>query len=789
MLVLLERITRHWFLFFIVFGGYCLLISGFVGQGLGIPYLFRDSLGLIEHAQTHSFLTLFTSGPTFLTQLSATFLIGTIWFFVGLLDHKPGREKYHATLESNLLFLAPRVFVFSLLPLLAAYLSANEKYSPFLDNEEVRAVLGTVAGYILLILYVVASHLVAKLPKLTLLQSSSILSIVSLAALALLPQLLPVVALTWMLGCFVLLYVLIVLMPEGLRPVAVVALIFWVSFSNGAPFKYRFDGIVTADGSSYYETKNLVNFHKAQSLTSANANKDLIDPVSNLESWKNRLGKRKPKLVLVTTSGGAYRAAFWTALVLDKLKQESARSGPLARLTDHVKLVTGASGGMVGAAYFVASRGPKGDDKRSIVSMIEQDIEHAQLSSHFTNVFQVGKDTPQKNVEGSTSKTTLDLIAGTTHPVARDTLSSIIQNLVQEDVRHIFLPYRQKLDRGRVLEDHWGALKTSFSDLKKGEMEGWRPSIILSPMVIETGQPMLISNLSLSTIRKTMPKPVFFILRAFPDTDPRADKERRAERNVLKQQQDALEFFRLFPGAQQQFRLGTAVRMSASFAYISPAVELPTFPAQRVVDAGYYDNYGVSMAIAYLRQRDVMQWVSENTSGVMLIQIRAFPTLVDEREQRRIRRNFYKQLRGLQGRQRNVSKDFMQKKELRNLCKLFRPTKSVNPNDKSYLEHFTDRLGRSFQWLTSPFESVEMSRQTSMLVRNNLEIELLQDLYKQRNKGKDLLQTVVFENRLSTSLNWNMPGRELDCLKLQLRSGANRKALNELAKFWRDTPY
>jgi hypothetical protein len=81
----------------------------------------------------------------------------------------------------------------------------------------------------------------------------------------------------------------------------------------------------------------------------------------------------------------------------------------------------------------------------------------------------------------------------------------------------------------------------------------------------------------------------------------------------------ALEFFRLFPQARD-FRLSTGVRMSASFPYVCPAVNLPTVPARRVVDAGYYDNYGIEVAAAWVQRNRV--WLNAHTSGVVLIQIR-----------------------------------------------------------------------------------------------------------------------------------------------------------------------
>src|SRR5690606_38348206 len=62
----------------------------------------------------------------------------------------------------------------------------------------------------------------------------------------------------------------------------------------------------------------------------------------------------KPILVLLATSGGAYRAGFWTSLLMDRLIAESGSSGRWPGLAGDIRLITGASGGMVAGAYFVA---------------------------------------------------------------------------------------------------------------------------------------------------------------------------------------------------------------------------------------------------------------------------------------------------------------------------------------------------------------------------------------------------------------------------------------------------
>src|SRR5262249_55743604 len=90
-----------------------------------------------------------------------------------------------------------------------------------------------------------------------------------------------------------------------------------------------------------------------------------------------------------------------------------------------------------------------------------------------------------------------------------------------------------------------------------------------------------------------------------------------AQRRLLSR--EGIEFFKLFPHATK-FKLATAARMSASFPYVLPAVPLPTNPPRRVVDAGYYDNYGVNIAASWIFTH--MDWIRKNTSGVVVIHIR-----------------------------------------------------------------------------------------------------------------------------------------------------------------------
>jgi hypothetical protein len=75
----------------------------------------------------------------------------------------------------------------------------------------------------------------------------------------------------------------------------------------------------------------------------------------------------------------------------------------------------------------------------------------------------------------------------------------------------------------------------------------------------------------------------------------------------------------------------TAVRLAATFPFVSPAARaLTSKPENHVVDGGYYDNYGVS---------SLVEWLYEAVGGshdpprVLIIQILSFPNDAEEQAQ------------------------------------------------------------------------------------------------------------------------------------------------------------
>jgi hypothetical protein len=142
-------------------------------------------------------------------------------------------------------------------------------------------------------------------------------------------------------------------------------------------------------------------------------------------------------------------------------------------------------------------------------------------------------------------------------------------------------------------------------------------------------------------------------------------------------------------------------------------VGLPTVPPRRVIDAGYYDNYGVNLASDWLDQH--ADWLARNTSGVVLIQIRPFTN--EE---------------GLRDLTRNVVE--------------------VQTRDKETALGFLTTLpGRALQFFTSPLDGLSASRPAIAYYRNDEQVALLAQRFRHLTGDRDFFQTVVFTCGVETS--------------------------------------
>lgn len=723
----LTRILRHWFLFFVLFGVVLIAISGLAGNQYGITWLFRDDPAWVH--EFGGFLPRLANGHVRLGQTAAVILIGCLLASTLFLEQYNGRVRGPTSYIATLKYLAAPTFVLGLLPFLAfAFPLSDTIQNPNFGDFQF-AVIGQIIGWLWLLLLITVGHFVSayfRFPRIW----AFIGAFLTLAVFTFVwPKVAPAVSIIAIFGLLSVYYLIVMMVPASFRvfglviPLAVIV-------ATSDKFTYRLDGISNADGKSYYDKPRLL-----ADIQNSNAGIG-IDQVRALTRWGKYIKelypeKQKPKLVIVSTSGGAYRAAFWTAMILDKLKEESAdpNSG-LTGITDHIRLITGASGGMVAGAYF---------------SVMQNKNRYAGSKRVLGQILQDVRDFQTLDKEGM-----FDRRLGSKWPVPGDSLSPVVQQFMQRDILASFATGELKIDRGKILEQQWATLRQPFSAFAAGERRGRQPSLIFSPMVVETGQQLLISNLNLSKLNSN---------------------------NLHKtgSSHEYVEFFNAFPGAEDHFTVAEAVRMSATFPYISPVVDLPTEPPVRFVDAGYYDNYGISVVISWLRVPEIRRWLLRNTAGVMIVQIRAFPDRI------------------MIGRStKDPSLEPLTVGDEK--CHIFH---HEGLKDEGY-------VSRALQWATTPLQAAGAARERSMLYRNNRMLSQIMSDYhllptsngetEQPWVGENgqFIQSVVFQNKAHSSLNWYVHSQERTCMEKYLsegwRSGEAKEIgyqLNALKSFWK----
>lgn len=704
---ILAPISTHWFLF-LLFAILILGMTGVIGRGLGLQNVFHEDPELIARYRKDKGKRIYWNSPAIFGQAATISFLALIWGF----SYTLGSDKTAAPLDISSMGTTVALQVLFSAPIswAAGSFRFTEAVGKLQPGEWWRCLIGAMLGVlgafaILGIGLVFAELLLALFPSATRWAPTVGLAISALAMVVIVLEyhkLLAVMSLVSLLSVLAIIYALISTAPDPWQLPAIGAIALLIVLINRlrARLKFEIPEIVDQSGNSHYLPGNQLEIAPADGdrqtglspLDALQAWKDRarrspdepavkegkVDPLDALKAWHERVGGRqegKPKLVLVATSGGAYRASFWTGLVLDKLCALDTE-GALSGFRDNVRLITGASGGMVGGAYFAARAREDGSDPGSIIDALEADI----LAVQDKNGAAV-PDFPYKS----------------NFPIPRDSLSPVAQQLVQRDIPGLLWPVVQRTDRGTVLEDQWITLDQPFSEMMPGEAAGWRPSIIFSPMLVETGQPLLIGNLDMDLIR-----------------DDRY--------------QETVEFFNWFPASRDRFKIKTAVRLNASFPYVAPASALPTRPYRRVVDAGYYDNYGVDLAVAYLSQPRLKDWITKYCSGVALVELRAFPFPLPDPGQ-------------------------------------------------------PGAFKRGFQWLTTPLEGLLIARGSTMRFHNRQSLRRLKDSYHEIT-GTKFIRNVIFEVDAQASLNWYLPGRELAAIREALGHEVNTEATQRLIEFW-----
>ncbi len=299
-----------------------------------------------------------------------------------------------------------------------------------------------------------------------------------------------------------------------------------------------------------------------------NVERDIRATEEILDRWKARnveSVKDKPPVFFFCVSGGGLKAATWAMRVLQKTDEVTE-----GRFLRHIVLMSGASGGLIGTAFYRE------------LALRRQQGEPVDLSD------------PKY----------LDWIS-------KDLLNSVAFTIVSND---LFLPWATfrykglsyKKDRGyifekQLLENTAFLLDKSVADYRLPEQEALIPMLYVTPSIINDGRRLVISAQGVSFM---MAPPVAQELPQVLDID-------------------AVDFGALFrwKGADQ-LRFTTALRMNATYPYILPNVFLPSQPSVEIMDAGFRDNFGLKSATRFIHV--FKDWLDAHAGKVVIVVVRAY---------------------------------------------------------------------------------------------------------------------------------------------------------------------
>lgn len=288
-----------------------------------------------------------------------------------------------------------------------------------------------------------------------------------------------------------------------------------------------------------------------------------------LNNWhkkiKSKYGTDKPKMIFINTSGGGLKSTYWTFHVLQELEKALDK-----KLFDHTMLITGASGGMLGAAYF-------------------RELYLRQMNHEAIDYLH---------------KSYLD-------DAGLDLLNAVSTSIATNDIfypwqEYDYHGYQYKKDRAYMFNKqlnentHYMMYKL-MKEYKKPEQKAQIPMMIVNGTIINDQRFLFFS-----------PQPISYMIRPF------VHHKREHKENLST---DAIEYNRFFEDkGSANLNFIDALRTNATYPYMMPAVYLPTSPPVKVMDAGIRENSGMAVSTRFYSV--FKDWIDANTSGVIFITIR-----------------------------------------------------------------------------------------------------------------------------------------------------------------------
>ncbi len=347
------------------------------------------------------------------------------------------------------------------------------------------------------------------------------------------------------------------------------AITFLIIFIVGINFFYKrgsFQKENVAIGMNYDVPAARYNVSVLDSLSSDSVfTADRDSMLFILNNWRKKFPDSvDPKIIFIGTTGGGQRSAVWSLNVFQKI--DSITQGKAFK---NCFLITGASGGMIGASYF-------------------RELKRRQMNG-------VPIDPgDQRYLEN----------------MAKDILNPIILTMTLSDWFLRFPKFDQTTeskiyrDRGYSFEDQLlynteHVLNKDVFGYKEDERNGELPLVLLGPTIINDGRKLFISPHNFSFMNRGLPR----------------------VQKTINTHIKSIEFQRFFSDQDpEKLKFVTALRMNATFPYITPNISLPSHPPMLIMDAGLSDNFGTIDATRFIWV--FKDWIEANTSGVIMLRLR-----------------------------------------------------------------------------------------------------------------------------------------------------------------------
>lgn len=346
------------------------------------------------------------------------------------------------------------------------------------------------------------------------------------------------------------------------------SLIFLVLIYLGINYLYQKD-IIDPRNKAYglnYENKTNRPIYSREAIENLASTKNIENDknyyLKILNNWKVKQKDSLPTMFVINTSGGGLRSATFTISVLQHL--DSLMQGQLLNKT---LFITGASGGMLGAAYF---------RELFLQKQLGKNI-NLQSKDYVNNI-------------------------------ATDLLNPLFSSFVSRDIvgpvqKFSYNSFDYTKDRGYAFEEKLnentaGILNKQLKNYTQPEQNAQIPIIFFSSVISRDARKMTIAS-----------HPARFLMKPINN------------QNISPADADAIDFNSFFAKQQStDIKILSALRMNATFPYALPNVWLPSSPVIDVMDAGLRDNYGAETTLRFINFFE--DWIQKNTSKIVVLQIR-----------------------------------------------------------------------------------------------------------------------------------------------------------------------